>query len=41
MLAELLRILLELYFTGDELLVLARPIDLAGLFMLDLDESFL
>ena len=40
-LSELLRVLLELDLSGDELLVLSRPIDLSGLFVTNLNESFL
>lgn len=41
MLAELLGILLELDFACNLLPVLARPIDLAGLLVFNLDEIFL
>ncbi len=41
MLSKFLGILLELDLAGDEFLILAGPIDFAGLFIADLDESFL
>ena len=41
MFAQFGRILLVLHLALDKLLVLARPIDLAGLFVLELYQGFL